>query len=364
MKILFYLHHPAHFHLFNNLIKDFKKKGHEIIILATKKDILEELLRSEQYQYINVLPNGRKNNKLSIAFSVLNQDFRLLKICMHYKPDILIGTSTEITHIGKILNIPNIFVNEDDIDVGPLVGKVAYPFAKHLLIPDICRVGRFSAKKIPYAGYHELAYLHPNNFTPSKEIVSRYFNPDENYYVMRFARLNAHHDKGARGITAEITKEIINILEPHGKIYITSERELEPQFEKYRMAIDPLDIHHILAFAQISIGDSQTMMAESGVLGTPFIRFNDFVGRISILAELEDIYNLGFGVKTCDVDRLYLIIHDLLNKTDIKKEWEGKKLRMLSDKIDVTAFFIWLIENYPDSIETIGNNPDFQKKFV
>ena len=60
-------------------------------------------------------------------------------------------------------------------------------------------------------------------------------------------------------------------------------------------------MHHIMAFAKMYIGDSQTMAAEAGVLGTPFVRFNDFVGRIGYLRELEDVYNLGYGVKTPDI---------------------------------------------------------------
>ena len=31
--------------------------------------------------------------------------------------------------------------------------------------------------------------------------------------------------------------------------------------------------------------------------GLPFVRFNDFVGRIGYLRELEDTYHLGFGIK-------------------------------------------------------------------
>ena len=68
------------------------------------------------------------------------------------------------------------------------------------------------------------------------------------------------------------------------------------QFEKYRIKINPLDMHHVMAFASLYIGDSQTMAAEAGVLGVPFVRFNDFVGRIGYLRELEDKYRLGFGV--------------------------------------------------------------------
>ena len=104
MKILFYLHHPAQFHLFKHVIEQIKRK-YKVLILATKKDILELLLKEKGFKYINVLPKGRKDNKLSIALSLLKQDFKLVKICYNFKPELLIGTSTEITHIGKILGI-------------------------------------------------------------------------------------------------------------------------------------------------------------------------------------------------------------------------------------------------------------------
>jgi predicted glycosyltransferase len=46
------------------------------------------------------------------------------------------------------------------------------------------------------------------------------------------------------------------------------------------------------------IGDSQTMTAEAAVLGTPAIRFNDFVGELSYLEELEYTFDLTYGIKT------------------------------------------------------------------
>ena len=62
-------------------------------------------------------------------------------------------------------------------------------------------------------------------------------------------------------------------------------------------------MHHVMAFASLYIGDSQTMAAEAGVLGVPFVRFNDFVGRIGSLRELEDVYRLGFGVHASPLER-------------------------------------------------------------
>lgn len=363
MKILVFLHHPAHFYLFRNIIHNLKLNGHTLTLLATNKDILEILMEKEGLSYINVLPDGRKNNKFAIALGLFKQDYRLFRTCLRHNPDLLLGTSTEICHIGWLLNIPNIFINEDDIGIIPLVGRIAYPYARHLLLPSCCSAGKWEHKSIKYSGYHELAYLHPNHFSPSKEVVSRYFNSDEKYFVMRFAKLTAHHDKGVKGITARIAEEVIKILEPHGNVYITSEHKLESQFEKYRMAINPLDIHHIMAFAQLYIGDSQTMAAEAGVLGTPFVRFNDFVGRIGYLADLEDKYKLGFGIKTNEEGKLYSIIKSLISTPDLKKEWQIRRQKMLSEKIDVTAFLTWFIENYPQSVAIMKENPDYQYNF-
>lgn len=343
MKILVYLHHPAHFHLFRFTIRTLKKNGHQVTIVATKKDVLEELLQAEGWEYENFLPHGRKDNKFSIAWGLLKQDWRLFKKCIANRPDLLIGTSTEICHIGALLHINNYFVNEDDADVIPLVKKLAHPFARHLLAPDVCNTGK-PKKTITYKGYHELAYLHPTLFTASKDVVKKYFNPDERYFILRFAKLKAHHDSGIQGIDTEIASKIISMLEPHGIVYITAERELEPQFEPYRLNIKPIDMHHVMAFASMYIGDSQTMAAEAGVLGVPFIRFNDFVGRIGYLKDLEEKWGLGYGIKTENVNGLYEKINLILMNKDLKREWESKRLRMLTEKINVSDFFVKLIE--------------------
>lgn len=362
-RILFHLGHPAHFHLFRNVISNFKKKGFQIDILIKKKDTLEELLQKEAFEYKNLLPRGRKDTKFGIFLGMLKTDIRLLSYCLKRRPDIMIGTSYAISHVGKLLNIPSINVNEDDWDVVPFYSKLSYPWAKSILAPSVCRVGKWEKKTIKYEGYHELAYLHPNNFSPEKEVVKKYFNPDEPYFIIRFAKLKAHHDTGIKGITTDLAKTMINILEPHGKIYITSEREMEPFFEKFRMNINPIDIHHIMTFSSLYIGDSQTMAAEAGVLGTPFIRYNDFVGKIGYLKELEEKYELGFGFKTDQSEMMIEKLKELVKINEIKKTWIPKKEKMLSEKIDVASFMSWFIENYPSSVSVMKENPDYQYNF-
>lgn len=385
MKILVYMGHPAHFYLYKNTIKQLREDGHQVEILIKKKDILQSLLDNQGWEYHNILQEGRKNSKLGMLIGMLKRAWRQNKFCAQYKPDILTGTSVENSYIGKLRHIPVINCNEDDAAVVPLYAKLSYPWADAILNPIVCNSGKWDSKATKYPSYQELAYLHPNHFTADAKVVTGYgIDVTKPYFVMRFASLHAHHDNGIKGINTEIAERLVKILEPHGTIYITSERPLEPQFEKYRIKINPLDMHHVMAFASLYIGDSQTMAAEAGVLGVPFVRFNDFVGRIGYLRELEDKYELGYGIhasvlpadspicrndgslQPSGVEELYKRVEQLvaMPSEQRSKLWSERRQTMLSDKIDCAKFLTWFIENYPNSATEVKNaTPDFWSKF-
>jgi hypothetical protein len=111
------------------------------------------------------------------------------------------------------------------------------------------------------------------------------------------------------------------------------------------------------------IGDSQTMTSEAAVLGTPAIRSNSFVGQISYLEEEEHVYGLTYGFLPTDFDAMQLKIEELLTLPNLKEIWQSRRQKMLADKIDVTAFFVWFIENYPESVKIMKDNPDYQYIF-
>lgn len=363
MRILVYLGHPAHFYNYKNVIPNLKEDGHQVEILIKKKDVLQALLDNAGFPYHNILKEGRKDSKWGILWGTLKRAWRLNASCAKFKPDILTGTSVENSWIGKLRHIPVININEDDADVVPKYAKLSYPWADEILTPIVCDNGKWNDKSVKYNSYHELAYLHPNNFTPDKSVVEKYFPIDTPYFLIRFAKLKAHHDTGIKGIDTEIAHELIRILEPHGRVFISSERELEPMFEPYRIHIRPIDMHHVMAFADLYLGDSQTMAAEAGVLGIPFVRFNDFVGRIGYLRELEEVYQLGFGIKTDQADKLYQTVDSLISMPDRKTVFQQRRLKMLSEKIDFAAFLTWFIENYPQSKKEFRDNPDIQNQF-
>ena len=370
MKILVYMGHPAHFYLYKNAIINWREHGHQVEILIKKKDILQQLLDNQQWEYHNILAEGRKNSKIGMALGTLKRAWRQNKFCKTFNPDILTGTSVENSILGPLRRIPVVNCNEDDAAVVPLYAKLSYPGADAILNPVVCNSGKWDTKATKYPSYQELAYLHPNHFAADKNIVEGYgIDTTKPYFVMRFASLKAHHDDGVKGINTEIAQRLVDILSPHGQIYITSERELEPQFEPYRIRINPLDMHHVMAFASLYIGDSQTMAAEAGVLGTPFVRFNDFVGRIGYLRELEDVYQLGYGIhasllteespirrndgslQPSGTEALYSAVEALVTMPANERQalFTTRRKQMLRDKIDYAKYLTWFIENYPQS---------------
>ena len=276
---LFYLGHPAHYHNVSVVIQQLSAKGYNVVLVARAKDVLFELLEGLSYKIIYLKPKKGKG-KISLISTVVKREFALYRIALKYKPKMLIGTDIVITHVGKLLGIPSVILNEDDAVEVPFLAKFGFKYATAVFSPNCCDISPYENKKIGYNGYHELAYLHPNYFTPNKIKIQELIKKGEKYFILRFAELTAHHDKGKKGIDLAVAKKLIEKLLPFGQVFITSERKLEPELEYYRIKINPKNIHHALSFAQIYIGDSQTMAAEAAVLGTPSIRFNDFVGKL------------------------------------------------------------------------------------
>lgn len=347
MTILFHLGHPAHFHLFKLTIVKLQGMGHTVHILSKSKDVLTGLLDAAGFHYDNILPDGKTGGVTGMFTDLMKRGLRLVALCRQYRPDLLIGTSADISYAGKFLRIPSVIVNEDDASVVPLFAWLAYPWASAIISPDCCNNGRWGRKTVTYAGYHELAYLHPDHFMPDPSIARHYAGEEGRIFLLRFARLNAHHDRGIRGIDDTLALQLIERISPYGRVIITAERELDPSLEPFRVEVNPIDIHHLLAFSSLFIGDSQTMSAESAVLGTPYIRFNDFVGKIGYLNELEQKYQLGFGIRPDEPGR-FLDKAEALASADPSGThiFEERRRIMLSEKINVTNFLLdYIIRN-------------------
>ncbi len=362
-KILIYIGHPAQYHFFKHTIRRLRENGHQVRILIKTKDILEKLLTEDGLEYQNIQETIRRNSKWGILSASFKRAWAVYKIARVFRPDVLLGTDSSIAQAGWLLRTPAITTLEDDVEIIKNLARLTYPFTTDILVPVVCRVGKWEQKKIGYAGYMKLAYLHPNCFTPKEEVVKGY-GINKRFILIRLAKLSAHHDDGIKGLNKELVNKVIDTAEKRDyQVFISAETEIDERLRKYQLKIKNTDIHHIMAFASLLISDSQSMSVEAAILGVPNLRFSDFAGRISVLEELENIYELTIGIKTCDTERLVAEEERLLDMTDIKTVFQAKRKKMLDEKIDVSTFLTWFIENYPQSEQTMRNNPDYQFRF-
>lgn len=365
MNLLFFFVHPSKFHVFRNTINALYSLGHNVEVLITSKDVLEDLVKAEGWEYTNIFPEGRKikglHPYLSSGINFIRTIFRLYKYCRKRNYDLFI-TDDLLVFVSKWLKAPSFMFIDDDISV---VKKIAFLLSKadYILAPEITDIGKYSHKKIGFDGYKELAYLHPAVFKPNLEVVKS-FNPTlVPYFIIRLVSLRAYHDVGMRGLANNQVKILIDILEEKGRVYISSERELSSDYEKYRIKINPADISHVLYFAEMFIGDSQTMTSEAAVLGTPAFRCNDFAGKISVMEEKEKKYGLSFNYSPERFNEMLEVIKNMLDADSFKSEFRLKKDKMIKDKINLSEFMIWLFGNFPDSIIEYKNNKQIQYKF-
>lgn len=353
MRYHFYLAHPAHFHLFLNTINGLRGKGHDVSISIKSKDVLERLLVESGLEYINISSAERKPGSLAAIFAMLKRNWAHLKLFIGNRPDVFISTSAEFAPLGRLMGIPCVSMFEDDLELFPVYSRVFVPFLNHQLCPVACSAGPWNKhpKTIHYAGNHELAYLRPNRFQADKNRIRHCISEGSKTFLIRFSSLNAWHDDGVKGIDNSLARKLIAMLQNHGRVWISSERQLPTELEPMRLQIPASDILHLVAYCDLYIGDSQTMTAEAAVLGTPAIRFNDFVGKIGYLEELEHRFGLCFSFRTDQPDEMLACAQDLAKSENLKSRWKSKRRTLLSETIDPTELFVHFLDNYPSFVK-------------
>lgn len=360
MNILFDINHPAHVHLLRNAYFLLTEKGHQVMVVVKEIPSAMRLLDLYGIPYMNI---GKKDDAvMKKGLDQLAYDRRLLRLVRAHGIELGVGSSINIAHVSKLCKMKSIILDDDDDEVEPLFVKFGHPFADTILSP--ADTPRRSKKTVYVNAYHELAYLHPNRFTPDPSVLDDAgVTEGESYFVMRFNAFKAHHDVGVVGLTIENKRRLVKYLSSKGKVFITTERDIDDEFKPYQLKVSPEKAHSLMYYATMLVGDSQTMTSEAAVLGTPAIRCNTFVGRIHYLEEEEHKYGLTYGFRPEQSEDMFAKIEELLSMPNLKQEWQTRRQKMLSEKIDYAQCLTWFIENYPESRRIMKENPDYQYRF-
>ena len=345
MKIFLDIGHPAHVHYFKHLIRSMQNKGHTFVITARDKEMAQTLLKHEGFDYIT---RGTGSDSLFGKFwYTLKADRQLWAIAQNEKPDLFLSfASPYCAHVSRLMGKPHITL--DDTETARIGQALYRPFSDVILTPESFQRD-FGKKQIRFPSFIEMAYLHPDRFTPDPEIKNELgVEENEKYVILRFVAWTANHDLGQKGVSLENRRKAVEEFSKYTRVFISSEKQLPEDFEMYRLPIEPHRIHHALAFSSLVFGESGTMSSEAAMLGTPAIFINNLKDRLGTLKVQEEKYGLVFGYD-CSEQSLNNSIqkgaHILQNQTDYGNLYEN----LVDESVDMTNYLEWFVLNFPQS---------------
>lgn len=361
MNIIFRSGHPAQIHNFRNVRDELIKDGHNVYWFATPKDIAINLLETYHIPY-EVLYKP-KPNIFSIAWAFLRNVIWEMHFMRKHKIDIVVSRICPFTTFAaKLCGVKHIIL--DDTEHGAKKIRRFSDRVDSVVLPS-CYNMQLREDELRFPGNIELFYTHPKRFTPKPVWDLLGIEPNTRFAIVRFVKWNAWHDTQlVGGFTLDQKRTLIQRLQAHLRVFISSESELPADLEPYRIHIPIEQMHHVQAAAALFVGESATMASESVCLGTPAIYidqvgrgYTDEEARESLLWMFRPVPNraslkegepdwISGGVEECiaKAEEISSPAFDTASYAKRHKAW-------LSTKIDCTAFLTWFIENYPQSAE-------------
>ena len=335
MRILIDILHPAHVHFFRNFIKVAQSRGDKVLVVARKKDVNLDLMKLYGIKYVCI--SEYKAGFKNLLFELFRRNLKFRKIVKKFKPDVMMGEmGPTIATAGWFRGCKKIVFWDTENSV--LSNKVVYPLVDYVCTPE-CYEAKVGKNHVPYPGYHELTFLHPNRFTPNPKVLKKLgLKEGDKFFLLRFVSWGTYHELGEEGFKdkAKFVKE----LEKQGKVFISSEEKLPRELEKYRLKIKYNELHDFLAYATLYVGESATIASEAAVLGVPSIYLAS--SERGYTNEQEHRYGLVYNFSRQE-DAMKKAI-DLLSRKNLKKEWQTKRRRMLKDKVDVTQWVVDFVD--------------------
>lgn len=338
MKYIFELNHPKHYYQFKYVMQILKSRGHEISVLARDKDVLLNVLQEEHVGY-TVFGKHRKT-MLSKVLGTFGLMFKYIAIVKEQRPDVFVSKASWYgSAMAKIFHKKSVIF--PDSEVVKVTNRYVVPMCTKVVTPDSFRLD-YGSKHYRINGIFEDCYLSPHVFQADEAVIEKY-GLKRPYAVVRFVGWFANHDVGKSGFNQREKEELVQAISKNMNVYISSENDLPDELEPYRLPTPASVIHDVLSFADLYIGDSQTMASEAALLGTPAIRSNSFVGPndMSNFIMLQEKYGLLYNV--AEPAEAISLATDM-SKNSRKVEWMEKRDKYYAQVGDCNAQIVELIE--------------------
>ncbi len=331
-NILIEIGHPSDVHIFRKTTERLTEDGHRVHMAAVDRDMIIELLDKHQFPYTII---ASRKNGFNLAKEIPLRTWNVWKIIRQQSIDVGIGVTNITVGVPMWLSRkPYISISDTEEAYNQI--RTAIPFSRRFLTPESF-YDDYGPKHIRYAGLKELAYLHPDVYTPNPSILAELgLSQDEPYFMIRFVAWNATHDFGKSGLTIEDKHAIVNELSKYGKIILSSEEDDIPSEFQHLITDFPREsILDLQAHAAMYIGEGNTMAAESATLGIPSIRSNPMD-----LGYSRDLQDRGLMFQLLDGKQIIEKIQEIMSLPNRRQQFKERGEKLISDYESITDVLV------------------------
>jgi len=358
MKILVDLIHPANYHYFKYFIKEIEAKGNHVVISARNKDVLHKLLELDGRRFISTGKGSIGRGAIGKLIYLLYAEIKIFTILLKSKPDIVLSFgSTPCAHNSFIFRIPHI--SFDDTEHAKLNRRLYAPFTDIIFTPTSFyeEIGK---NQIRFNSLMELFYLHPYRFKARSEILEKLkIDTTKKLVLLRFVSWEAFHDIGQGGLSRKDKIDLVSYLSKSANVCISSEGSLPKEIEKYKIKLPENEMHDLLSYLDLYIGEGGTMASECAVLGIPAI----YINSLPLMGYLQNAEKSGLLFHLKYLSEIKSKITEILNDASAQSKFSSIGKKFIEDKIDPTSLLVWFVDNYPQSKKTMLQNPEYQNNF-
>ncbi|QSX00759.1 DUF354 domain-containing protein [Haloterrigena alkaliphila] len=344
MKALIFNNTPAHVHMYKHAVTRLEDQGHDVLVLARDDEVTEALLEAADLPY--VIYGERSESLHSLAWELPSHLYTIVRQARQFDPDVIFGKGPYAAVAGTVTRTPTIAVLDSETSLDHVVAR---PFVRAILTPSAFRKD-LGDKHYKFTGVTETAYLHPDVFEPDESVRDELgVGRDEPYALVRFNAFNGHHDVGKKGFSIEQRRELLSELADHATVFVSDEsgRLDFDDLEARPYDLHPARMHDALAEADLLVADTQTMVTEAALLGTPAIRSNSFVGEEDMgnFIELEEA---GLVRNLESFEAVLEQAQELLADETAVDRWEQRRDEYVEDIDNVTELLCDIAVSYGD----------------
>lgn len=331
MRLLIEAHHPAHIHFFKNMVRIWRERGDEVLLLGRDRDVMRRLLDAYDWIPSQIVSSTGQNNRFPLREMLLRQA-GVARAVRRFQPDLVLSLMGSYTQAARLLGVPNVIFTDSEFQ--SFNHRIAHPFATRIYTPR-CFWKPLGPKQVRYAGYHELAFLHPSRFSPRREVLKQL--PSERpYVVVRTSAWNTLHDIGQSGLGSRFDALMSALLERYAVYLVPEGGQLDPRWEAHRLSVPPHDYHDVLAFAQLVITEGASTASEAACLGVPSVYVN--TTRRGYLEDQQSRYGLVYNFT--DPAAAQRKILELLKAPPAAEKLAEGRERLIGEHVDVTDYVV------------------------